>query len=347
MSLNHTFGSQQTWEADLRFADRYLIDEYPTMPDWKPRVWHFDLEWDVEHDFTTVMAVIDSYNNDKVLFCWKEGGTPGAVTTDNRHAEEGDFQYVRHCYASEKEMHDAFLDYLDECNPDVLIAHAIMWADLPHLVRRLKNFRRLSPLNRVRRPPKGKRGYDYTDQPILGRLCFDTAAPAGSGTGFERVWKDSGKPQLASLKLNDIAIELKYGGKFDMDVHTGWYERFDEYCDYCMQDTILVKRIDEENHVLDFFFSLQRICGVMFESCHNVTRFARGLLSRRTDWKVLTRPNVTKEEYEGALVPPPNLGRYEGVACLDYKGLYPSIILSHNLSWETQRHPSEYRGDEE
>ena len=325
---------KQTWEADLRYADRYLIDEYSTMPNWKPRVWHFDLEWDPEHDFTTVMAVVDSYTNEKRLFCWKEGIE--TMFIDEREIEDEDYSYIRYCYTSEEEMHNAFLDYLDECDPDVLVAHAIMWADLPHLVRRLKDFRRLSPLNRVRRPPKGKRGYEYTDQPILGRLCFDTAAPYTSGTGFERVWKDSGKPQLPGLKLDDIAKELGYGGKFDMDVFTGWYERFDDYCDYCMQDTVLVKRIDEENHVLDFFFSLQRICGVAFESCHNVTRFARGLLSRRTHWKAPTRPNTEKLEYEGAFIPPPIPGRYEGVACVDYKGLYPSIILSHNLSWETQ-----------
>mgnify|MGYP003667783169 CR=1 FL=1 len=335
----------QTWEADIRFADRYLIDRIFTMPDWKPRVWHFDLEWDPEHDFTTVMAVVDSFNNENVLFCWSRDAT---MDCEADIRDINGVTYNRYKYKSEAIMHDAFLDYLDECNPDILVAHAIMWADLPHLIRRLKNFRRLSPLNRVRKPPKGKRGYEYTDQPILGRLCFDTAAPAQSGTGFERVWKDSGQPQLASRKLDYITGPdvLDYGGKFDMDVFTGWYERFDEYCDYCMQDTLLLKRMDEENHILDFFLSLQRICGVMFESTHNVTRFARGLLSRRTHWKAPTRSDSDKMEFEGAYVPPPIPGRYENVAILDYKGLYPSLILSHNLSFETQVHPYEYRGEE-
>jgi DNA polymerase elongation subunit (family B) len=58
------------------------------------------------------------------------------------------FNYERHLYGSEEEMHDAFLHYLDECNPDIFVAHAIMWADLPHLISRLKQFRRLSPLCR-------------------------------------------------------------------------------------------------------------------------------------------------------------------------------------------------------
>jgi len=334
-----------TWEADLSLVDRYLIDNISEMPEWKPRVWHFDLEWDPKTDETTVMAVVDSYNNRKVAFCWMKDNPTGLYEMDN-YIEEKEveytvngvpvsFTYERHLYGSEEDMHIAFMNYMDECNPDVFVAHAIMWADLPHLVRRLPDHRKLSPLGRVIRPRQDG-SYDYVAQPIIGRLCFDTAAPLRSGSGFERVWKDSGKPQLKNLKLDTIASTLGYGGKFDMDVFTGWTERFDDYVDYCMQDTILLKKIDEENHVLNFFMSLQRICGVSFPSCHNVTRFARGLLSRRTHWKAPTRSRQEKQEYEGAFIPPPKPGRYEGVACVDYKGLYPSIILSHNLSWETQ-----------
>ena len=62
----------QTWEADLSLVDRYLIDNVSEMPEWKPRVWHFDLEWDPKTDETTVMAVVDSYNNRKIAFCWKK-----------------------------------------------------------------------------------------------------------------------------------------------------------------------------------------------------------------------------------------------------------------------------------
>lgn len=336
-----------TWEGDFSLADRYLIDEIEEMPQWKPRVWHFDLEWDPKTDETTVMAVIDNYNNRNIAFCWQDNDPKGLAnkweTTEREVEYEVNevpvkFTYERYEYGSEREMHQAFMNYMDECNPDIFVAHAIMWADLPHLIRRLPEFRQLSPLNRVLRPPNksDSKGYDYVAQPIIGRLCFDTAAPIRSGSGFERVWKDSGQPQLKNRKLDTIAKACNMGGKFDMDVFTGWAERFDDYVDYCMQDTILLKRIDEDNHVLNFFLSLQRLCGVRFSSCHNVTRFARGLLSRRTHLKAPTKSNQEKREYEGAFIPPPSPGRYESVACVDYKGLYPSLILSHNLCWTTQ-----------
>ena len=335
-----------TWEADLSLVDRYLIDSIDEMPEWTPRVWHFDLEWDPKEDFTTVMAVADSYSKRNVVFCWNEESALSDSQENKSEIIEVDitdedgiqhqFSYERVMCSGEDSMYQAFFSYLEECNPDVFVAHAIMWADLPHIIRRFPEFRKLSPLGRVMRPPRDKRGYKYEAQPICGRLCFDTAAPLRSGTGFERVWKDSGQPQLKNLKLNTIAETLGYGGKFEMDVFTGWYERFDDFVHYCMQDVLLLKKIDENNHVLNFYLSLQRITGVSFPSCHNVTRFARGLLSRRSEWKAPTKSQQSKSEYEGAFIPPPKPGRYQGVACVDYKGLYPSLILSHNLSWETQ-----------
>ena len=355
-----------SWEGDLTLPDRFLMDRYATMPEWKPRVWHLDLEWDPKEDFTTVIGIADNYSDERIAFCWSEESakslgddefieTIRSMSWGNSKGVESTVKYRRVLCNSEASVYREFLAYLEKCDPDVLVAHALMWADLPHIIRRLDNkdvlgkglFRKLSPLNRVRKPDKEK-GYDYTDQPVRGRLCFDTAAPLSSGTGFERVWKDSGKPQLASRKLDHITGEdvLDYGGKLEMDVFTGWYERFDEFVDYCMRDVELLKMVDERNHILEFYMSLQQVCGVSFPSCHNVTRFARGLISRRTDWKPPTLSPHSKAEYEGAYIPPPTPGLYEGVACVDYKGLYPSLILSHNLSWESQV-DREYRFDDD
>ena len=358
----------KTWEADLSLPDRFLMDRYDTMPEWTPRVWHLDLEWDPKKDFTTVIGIADSMTGDRVAFCWSEesaeslaeGESVEEVRTmswENSKGVESSVTYRRVLCKSEKAIYEKFLDYLEECDPDVFCAHALMWADLPHIIRRLDtinkdHFRKLSPLRRVKKPEKGK-GYQADDQPIRGRLCFDTAAPLGGvgikgGMGFERVWKDSGKPQLASRKLDHITGEhvLDYGGKLDMDVFTGWYQRFDEFVDYCMRDVELLKMVDERNHVLAFFMALQRVCHVSFPSCNAVTRFGRGLISRRTDLKPPTESPFTKEEFSGGHIPKPTPGRYENVACVDYKGLYPSLILSHNLSWETQV-DREYRFDED
>jgi len=66
----------KTYEADLRFTDRWLIDNVPVMPKWKPRKWWFDIECDTGDDpFTTVIAVIDSDLDTPVVFAWSDERT--------------------------------------------------------------------------------------------------------------------------------------------------------------------------------------------------------------------------------------------------------------------------------
>ena len=89
----------------------------------------------------------------------------------------------------------------------------------------------------------------------------------------------------------------------------------------------------------DFYVQMVRLCGVSLPSACNVTNFARGLLSRRTDKKAPSRFKAGEiAKLKGAEVGLNCVtGLHEGVAVIDYKGLYPSLILGNNLSYETQR----------
>jgi len=47
-------------------------------------------------------------------------------------------------------------------------------------------------------------------------------------------------------------------------------------------DTTLLRDCDEKLHCTDFHLALQRVAGVEFASTHNVSRYFRGLIARRT-----------------------------------------------------------------
>ncbi|MAK80903.1 3'-5' exonuclease, partial [Phenylobacterium sp.] len=268
----------RTYEADVDVVDQYLIDHFPTMPKWKPRKWWYDIECNTGDDnFTTVIAVIDSDLVTPVVFAWYDERTncpydeDDAVNSIPRKVR--DEEYILRLFHSEESMYSAFIRFLKKRNPDMMIAHAGTFFDIPHMIERLDHIygvgvgsSKLSPLGVIRRPKKGQR-YRYDDQPIAGRWQFDTAAPEGSGTGFERVWKDSGGGQLPNLKLNTIAETLGLGSKLTeeiegMTVHNGWYEYWEEFVDYCLLDTVLLRGIDEARNVTDFFVEMVRLTGV-------------------------------------------------------------------------------------
>ena len=326
-----------TYEADLNYLDQVLLNFYPEqVPEFHPRVWHFDLEWDPKEDFTTVMAVVDSHAEVPVVFAWKRG-----VKTMSVEYVEREGGYMLRQFGSEGAMHEAFLQHMDACDPDILVAHALMWADLPHLLRRLDNPDRLSPLGRVVKPFKDS-GYKDTQQPIKGRLCWDSAAHWKSGSGFETLWQKSGRGQLPNRKLNTIAGLMGLGSKLTdeiegMTVFNGWYDHYDHFVDYCVRDTTLLAAIAERLNAIDFFVAMQKLCGVSWGSTHKVTRYFRGLIGRRTDLKAPSARNKNREHMQAAHIPDPIPGRHQGVALVDYASLYPNIILSDNLSYETKR----------
>jgi DNA polymerase I len=343
----------KTWEADIRFTDRWLIDNVDKMPDWKPRKWWLDIECDTKEGFTTVFSIVDSDLDTPICFAWADDSTNVPSYIFEGLHETGkwsgkrtvrDVEYILEVYTSEADLHQAVMDCLRARDPDMLIAHGGLFFDFKHMVERFPKPELMSPVRMIRRPRKGYTSYRDKDQPIVGRWCFDTAAPASSGTGLERVWKDSGKGQLPNRKLNTIAKELGLGEKLTeeiegMTVHNGWREYWEDFVDYCMLDTLLLRDMDEAVNCTDFYVEMVRLCGVSLESACNVTNFARGLLSRRTKRKAPTRHRgEDRETLKGAEVGLACVkGLHRDVAVIDYKGLYPSLILGHNLSYETKR----------
>ena len=356
----------RSYEGDMRFVDQYLVENITEMPKWKPRKWWYDIECNTGDDnFTTVIAVIDSDLDTPVVFAWADDRTncpyfnhpegQKRITYERLSKIDmlagkrkvRDVEYKLRLFSSEEKLYNNFIDFLNQRNPDMMIAHAGTFFDIPHMIERLDHIyghggsHRLSPLGIIRYPKKGER-YRFDDQPIAGRWQFDTAAPAQSGTGFERVWKDSGGGQLPNRKLNTIAETLGLGSKLTeeiegMDVHNGWYEYWSEFVDYCLLDTVLLRGIDEARNVTDFFVEMVRLCGVSIQSSTNVSNFMRGLLGRKTHLVAPSRINVQKPDIQGAEFIIKDNGLYEGVAVVDYKGLYPSLMTGFNLCWTTKR----------
>lgn len=329
-----------TYEADVNYKDQILLTNYPDkIPEFKPRIWYFDLEWDTENQTTTVMAVSDNFSEHPVVFAWSEESIRDTITkTEWIDRYDG---YELRTYPNAHKMHEAFLDYLDECNPDMLVAHAIAWADLPHLYHQLGALReRLSPVNRLIAPNKKTGAYRSTAQPIKGRLIFDTAAQGTSGSGFEGIWQKAGRGQAQSRKLDWFATELGFGGKLTnkiegMTVHNGWKEYYDDFVDYCLVDTTLLRDCDEKLNCISYHIAMQQLAGVSFDSTHLVSRYFRGLMGRRTDLKAPSSYKEQRPPLQAAWVMPPVAGRHEGVALVDFASLYPNIILSANLCYTT------------
>lgn len=330
-----------TCEADLNYLDQILITNYPdAIPEFKPRKWYYDMEWQTTGEgLITVIAVADSDADHPVVFAWSMESIRDTITkTEWIDRYDG---YELRTFPNEDKMLEGFIDYVNERNPDMLIAHAGAWADLPKLYSRLGPLcDDMSPLGVFLPPKKNGEGYKTTAQPIKGRLVFDTAARWEEGSGFEGVWQKAGKGKAQSRKLAWFAESLELGHKLTdeiegMTVHNGWNDYYDDFVDYCLVDTTLLRDIDDKLNCTAYHLALQQVAGVQFGSTHNVSRYFRGLIGRQTELKAPTSWIEDRPELQAAWVMPPVAGRHENVALVDFASLYPNIIISANLCHTT------------
>ena len=331
----------KTYEADVPFHYRYCVDKLESISEYKLRKWYWDMEWitnDPEHgDAITCIVVYDNYNEKFTTYFWLPKGI---------HEHMGD------AYDSEKEMLEAFIADIQEQDPDMLISWFGSKFDLPKLINRLAHNgiepRGLSPYNDVKGIYFGEvtdlvNKYSQIEQPIRGRITLDL------DLAFERQWNDAQRGTLPSLALDYVSetvlgekklVSEKFPDKNEF-FKRAWLEDTERYLDYARVDVELIYRIDEEMALSEGILSLQRLLKAPFDACFYASNMGSIYFMRNAWWKAPTGDkSVNREEYEGAMIYEPGEhgtnGLHIGVAALDFAGLYPSMILARNISWETR-----------
>ena len=119
---------------------------------------------------------------------------------------------------------------------------------------------------------------------------------------------------------------------------------------YCIQDCNLVHHLLQKIDVITGFVEMARLCSVPLD--YLVLR-GQGIkltsyIAKKCREKNTLMPVIEKgcpdEAYEGAIVLPPKCDLYleEPVACVDYSSLYPSSMISENISHDSKVWTKEY-----
>ena len=119
---------------------------------------------------------------------------------------------------------------------------------------------------------------------------------------------------------------------------------------YCIQDCNLVHHLMNKIDVLTGFIEMSKICSVpmSFLVLRGQGIKLTSYIAKKCREKNTLIPDLDKtgsnEGYEGAIVLPPKCGLYldNPVVCIDYSSLYPSCIISENLSHDSKVWTKEY-----
>lgn len=161
--------------------------------------------------------------------------------------------------------------------------------------------------------------------------------------------------KYASFGLDAVARALVGEGKTPMpegrDINS---LDMGELCRYCLKDAEITLRLTTYSNdlVMKLLFTISRITKAPMEDVdrYGISNWARSMLyfeHRKKDVLIPNRDNLivkgegsTKsiiegKKFKGAYVMEPKPGTYFNVTCMDFGSLYPSIIKSSNISYET------------
>ena len=119
---------------------------------------------------------------------------------------------------------------------------------------------------------------------------------------------------------------------------------------YCIQDCNLVHHLMNKIDVITGYVEMSRICSVpiSFLVFRGQGIKLTSYVAKKCREKNTLMPDLEKTEggdgYEGAIVLPPKCSMYmdNPVACVDYSSLYPSSMISQNLSHDSKVWTKEY-----
>ena len=350
---------EESYEYDISTYKRYLIDRQIEPTGWievegkeikiecqadkaieansvkavgeekepKVNVLAFDTEWVEENGKTKlIMLSIASENFKKVLTTHEWKSKPSYVEVAN----------------GEKEIIERFLEIIKERDPDIICGYNSDGFDFPKLKDRATELKVSLRIGRDSRPMKVVRRGRISSAISRGRIHIDLF------NFIDHILSASMKSEV--LTLDEVSQELLGMEKKKMDYKEMvdiWKkkEQMDRLAEYSLHDSILTFKLAE--FILPQIFALCRLTGQLPFDCSRYTysQLVEAYYMRKAVVDNVLIPNRPKTDelerrrmepvYKGAIVIEPKKGIHSNILVFDFRSLYPTIIVSHNISLET------------
>lgn len=247
----------------------------------------------------------------------------------------------------ETEMLNRFFEIFCEYDPDIVVGYNHQDFDIPYITDRVRTLvSKGEMINPIVGRDGSKIGYRrfglITRTEMKGRVVVD-ALPL-----VRRAFS------LKQYTLRAVSKELLNREKLDvnpLEMEEYWLdtgEKFKEFVDYSRRDAELALELILDLKLLDKYIALAQVSGSLLQETVDggQTSMVENLLLKEfglRDRVLLPRPDdkVSAERYEmssnlkGGEVLEPQKGLLENVLTLDYKSLYPTIMMAHNLCYTT------------
>lgn len=242
----------------------------------------------------------------------------------------------------EKRMLERFVEIVNEHDPDFLVGYNTDSFDFLKIKSRSEKLKVFMKLGRdgsvIRLVRRGR----ISSTKIRGRVHIDLF------DFINHILSPSMKTEV--LTLNAVAEELLGLRKKNMkwkDIEKSWREKkgLEQLAEYCLWDSDLTLKLSEQ--LLPQVFAISRLTGLIpFDaSRYTYSQLDEAFLMRKAVQQGVLIPNNPKHDeiaerrmkpvYTGGLVIEPKKGIHSDILVFDFRSLYPSIVVSMNISPDT------------
>ena len=326
----------ELFESDVNPEIRVLVDNYTDSDEvsFGHKVMIFDIEVEITDGFPNIKRAQNTITsiafNDPLLdkyFCY--------VLDSTNKLKENNGDDIIVSFKDEYDLLNAFFKKYMEIQPTILTGWNVEFFDVPYLYNRASQVvgqnvaNLLSPISQVHWSDFHKR-YKIAGVNILDYLAL-----------YKR-YTFSERP---SYRLDDICEyeisekKVAYEGTLN-DLYKNELEKFVQYN---LQDVKLVKKLDDKLDFIGIARGLAHLGHIPYEDVFMSSRYLEGAILVYLRKNSIVAPNKLKkdenikyEKFTGAYVQEPQSGKHDWVYDLDITSMYPSCIMSLNISPETK-----------
>ena len=333
------------FESDIPRETRVLTDLY--LEEDNPSVGHKIIFFDIEVSMENGIPNIENPNNEVTAITLYDNITKeyNVLVLDKSGTRE---DFVKNdtntfFFKDEVDLLYKFIDVYEAIGPTIITGWNSDYFDVPYLYNRLKQqcgsgiAKKLSPIGKLKYSKFRKKWM------IAGVSSLD----------YLDLYKKFTYGQQQNYRLDTIGrIEVDMGKiEYDGSLDELFRTDLDKFIEYNVRDVRIIVEIDKKMKLIELVRGICHVGHVQYEDYCYSSKFLEGTIitylhrkglvvsNKPADGRQLMNERVENDDegFAGAYVKPPVPGLYDWVYSLDLQSLYPSIIMSLNISPETKR----------
>ena len=332
------------FESDVAETTRVLVDTYSDSDELSKG--HVILTYDIEVEMEsglpdtqkaengiTSIALHDSATNEYYVLVLDKTG---------KMEEKKTKKALVLPFRDERDLLQKYLELYEMINPSIVTGWNIDYFDTPYLYNRIKRLlgerqaNRLSPIGECFWSPYRQRFF------MAGVSYLD----------YISLYKNYNYGELPNYRLDTIGtIELGKGKiEYQGNLDQLFRDDIEKFIEYNLVDVEIVVELDKKLQFIDLCRGICHAGHVPYEDFVYSSKYLEGALLtylRRRNLVAPNKPSDRRERMEalkergddkfiGAYVKDPIVGKYDWVYDLDLTSLYPSIIMTLNISPESK-----------